>query len=79
LRRTVAAVACWLVCGVAAAVEIKDYQTRLDVADDGAALASATVSITGAKAGRLRLPVGFAALGDVRIASAQPGVTIEPG
>jgi len=78
-RTTIAAIACWFVCGLALAVEIKDYQTRLEVADDGSAQGSATINVTGAKAGRLRLPVGFAELSDVHIASAPPDVTIEPG
>ena len=77
MSRAALAVAACLAFGCAdAAVEIRSYQTRLDVADDGAAQARAEVVLTGARAGRVRLPVGFAALSDLRLAPAPPGITI---
>lgn len=80
MSRAALAVAACLAFGCAdAAVEIRSYQTRLDVADDGAAQARAEVVLTGARAGRVRLPVGFTALSDLRLAPAPPGITIEAG
>jgi len=63
-------------CACAQAVEIRRYETRIDVDRDGAALATATVELAGAAAGRFRLPVGFAKLADFRPGEAPPGAAL---
>jgi hypothetical protein len=65
-------------CSVAGAAEIKTYDTRLDVAPDGSAQARVDVQLTGAQAGRLRLPVGVAALDGFQALGIPAGVTIKP-
>ncbi len=68
-----------IACGVAGAVEIRDYTTRVDVGPDGSAQASASVALSGALPGRLRVPVGFARIEALRPLEAAPGVTMAAG
>lgn len=63
---------------VAQAIEIKSYNTRLDVAADGSARARVTVALAKAEAGRFRLPLGFATLDDFSPQEMPIGVTMTP-
>lgn len=74
--RSLAILVLALACGAAQALEIRRYETRIDVDRDGAALATASVDLAGAVAGRFRLPVGFAKLADFRPGEAPPGVSL---
>lgn len=60
----------------AAATEIRDYATTVDLAADGTARASAQVQITGAVPGRLRIPVGFAKLDELRAGPLPAGAAL---
>jgi len=65
-------------CIGANAAEVKTYDTRLAVAPDGSGLARVDVQVTGVQAGRLRLPVGFAALDGFQAIAVPAGVTVKP-
>jgi len=71
-----------LLCGLcvgASAVEIRSYDTRVEVDRDGAARASASVELAGAVAGRLRIPVGFTKLVEFRSLDLPAGVAMKAG
>jgi hypothetical protein len=76
MRSLAALLALSAACAGASAVEIRNYDTRIDVDRDGAALASATVELAGAAAGRFRLPVGFAKISEFRPVDPPAGVTM---
>jgi hypothetical protein len=76
MRPFFALVALSLACASASALEIRRYETRIDVGRDGAARATAILELTGASAGRLRVPVGFAKVGEFRAGEAPAGVTM---
>lgn len=65
-------------CAGAGAVEIRTYDTRVDVGPDGGARARVDLQLTGAEAGRLRVPVGFPALDDFRVEEAPAGIVVKP-
>ena len=65
-------------CAGAGAVEVKEYDTRLDVTADGTAQASVALTVAGARAGRLRLPVGFAAMEEFTPSDVPSGVVLTP-
>lgn len=62
----------------AGAVEIKAYDTRIDVGPDGGARARVDLQLNGVEAGRLRVPVGFPALDGFKVEEAPAGVTVKP-
>lgn len=78
MRRLLALLALSLACSGAAAVEIRIYETRIDVDRTGAARATASVELAGAATGRLRVPVGFAKMDDFRAGDLPAGVTVTP-
>jgi hypothetical protein len=77
IARFALAVLLGVASGGAGSAEIKTYDTRLAVAPDGSGLARVDVQLTGAQAGRLRLPVGFAVLDGFQ-AVVPTGVTVKP-
>ena len=76
MRRLVAFLTLAIACASASAVEIRSYETRIDVGRDGAARATARLELADASAGRLRVPVGFAKIGEFRADEVPPGVTM---
>lgn len=76
--RLAASVLLGAACVAAGAVEIKGYDTRLDIAPDGRARARVDLRLAGAQTGRLRLPVGFPLLEDWQVQEAPPGVALKP-
>jgi hypothetical protein len=66
-----------LASACAAATEIRRYETRVDLAADGSARATAMVEVTGAAAGRLRIPTGFAKIDDFKPGPLPAGATME--
>ena len=79
MKSLVAALLLLLACASAAAVEIRNYETRLDVGDDGTARATANLELRGAAAGHLRVPIGFGSIADFRARDLPPGVTLAAG
>ena len=65
-------------CAGAGAVEIRTYDTRVDVGADGSARARVDLALTGVAAGRLRVPVGFPALDGFKVEEAPAGVAVKP-
>jgi len=66
-----------LMCGALSAGEIRQYATRLDLAPDGTAQATATVTLAGTPGETLELPIGFKASGVILTAGPQ-GLRLEP-
>ena len=65
-------------CAGAGAVEVGKYETRLDVAADGTGEANVALTVAGAQAGHLKLPVGFAAMDAFAPREVPPGVVLTP-
>ncbi len=63
--------------GSANALEIKAYDTRLDVAPDGLAQADATLQLAGCEAGRFKLPTGFTGIENLQVKDAPAGVALK--
>jgi hypothetical protein len=78
MRRLAALAFVLLAARGAAAIEIGRYDTRVEVGEDGHARVAATLEVKGAAAGRLRIPVGFGALGAFQPGEAPAGVVLAP-
>ncbi len=78
MKRLLAVVALGCACGATWGAEFRSYETRLDVAADGAARAHVQLRVTGGQPGRLRLPVAFAALDDFQVLDVPTGVALRP-
>lgn len=65
--------------GSANALEIKSYETRLDIAPDGSAQASAMVQLTDCEAGRFKLPTGFAGIENFTLQDGPAGIVVKLG
>jgi hypothetical protein len=76
MRSLLAFLAMTLACASAAAVEIRSYETRIDLDGAGAARARASLVLAGAAAGRIRVPLGFARIDEFRPGDAPAGVTM---
>lgn len=63
---------------LAGAVEVKTYDTRITLSPDGSAQVVVALDLAGATAGRLRVPVAFAALEGFGTQQAPAGTTIAP-
>ena len=59
------------------ATDISSYTIRLMAAPDGSGQATATVLLSGAKAGTLTLPLGFAPVEKLQLESPLPGLKLE--
>jgi hypothetical protein len=78
VRAVLALLALALSCAGAGAAEIRRYDTAVEIAQDGTARATANLTISGATAGRLRVPVGFPTLDDFQPRDGPPGVVMTP-
>jgi hypothetical protein len=65
-------------CAGTHATTIKAYETRLDVTADGAARATVNVTLADSQPGRIRLPMGFAAISDFQVLDAPQEVFLKP-
>lgn len=72
--RRILLLSCALAC---AGAEIQRYATRLDLALEGPAAATATVTATGAPGESFQIPVGFKASG-LRLVEGPAGLLLEP-
>lgn len=77
MKTILAFVAICCALGSASALEIKAYDTRLDVAPDGSAQAAAMVVLAGCQPGRFKLPTGFTGIGNLQIKDAPTGVVLK--
>jgi hypothetical protein len=66
-----------LLCSGLGAGEIQQYATRVDLAADGSAKATAQVTLSGAASETVEIPVGFKASG-FSLRSGPPGLRLEP-
>jgi hypothetical protein len=67
-----------LLCGGLGAGEIQQYATRVDLAADGSATATADLAVSGAAGETVEIPVGFKASGFL-LKSGPPGLRLEAG
>ena len=68
----------WLLCAAmpVAAVEIRSYDARLDLGGEGGSRCGAAIHVSDAKAGAFDLPLGFAHVSDLRLASGPTGTIL---
>jgi len=78
MKRLAIVIALFALGSSALAVDLKRYETRLDVGADGSGRAQATVEVRKAAPGRLKLPTGFAALPDFAADEAPAGAMMTP-
>ncbi|MBL0141132.1 MAG: hypothetical protein IPP91_03480 [Betaproteobacteria bacterium] len=78
MKRTLLFLVLGFACAGVGAVEIKAYDTRLEVALDGAAQAVVDLQVDGAQAGRFKLPVGFGAIEEFKPLDVPAGVVLKP-
>jgi hypothetical protein len=77
MKKTLAIVVMCCAFGGVSALEIKAYDTQLDVAPDGSAKASTTVQLAGCQAGNFKLPTGFAGIENLQLQDGPTGVALK--
>lgn len=77
MNRTLAAALVWAACGSASGLEIRAYDTRLDIAADGSAQARSIVQLTACQAGRFKLPTGFTGIEKFKLQDGPAGIALK--